>query len=232
MKAPAESSSSRPRIRSRNRPAGQRRRRQPRRDLGHAVVDARAARRPPAARSSSASRSPPAARPGAVTSTASSSPVRRPSRTTRWRRKPAPERWSYGAAPARAPTRSHACAHPLPASPGDQAGVDRQQLVPAAGHVEAERGAVGPRDQRVLQLVAVAELLLPPARSAAARSPPAGPAAPARRPPGPACAPAARRSRGPATRSRRRRRSAGTAPPRGPAPARAARRRGPRRSGA
>ena len=46
--------------------------------------------------------------PGAVTSIASSWPVLRPSRTTRWRRKPAPVRWSYACRPCSRAHRSNA----------------------------------------------------------------------------------------------------------------------------
>ena len=120
------------------------------------VVATTAAPSAPRRRSSaSASRSP-----GATYEPHLELPVRRPSRTTRLRSMPSPRAAVVRAQALRARPRQHLLARRVAALGGEQAVVDRHDLVPPAGRVEAaDEAAVGAGPERVLELVAVAPLL-------------------------------------------------------------------------
>ena len=115
--------------------------------------------------------------------------------------------------------------------------MSQQRSIPSTSSQRPARcrpssGPSGPGRERVLHLVAVAEDLLAPGRSArpaARRSRRSGAASRRPRPPSPRPAP---RRRDPGSGSRRRPGSAGTAPRRAPARRRRARSRRPRRGGA
>ena len=81
------------------------------------------------------------------------------------------------------PTPRPCCGARLTASPDQQADLERQHLVPAAGAVEAERGALGACREGELDLVAVARRSRRRARSGRARSRSGGRCARARRAP-------------------------------------------------
>ena len=112
---------------------------------------------------------------GEVTSRVCSWPVRRPSRTTRLRSTPSLSAAVVGAgSPRRAPTRGPRCGRRC--WPRRRAGSRRRRRPRPScrgggsrARARRSRGA-----ERVLELVAVAPLLRPPARSARARSPRAG----------------------------------------------------------
>ena len=98
--------------------------------------------------------------PGEVTSRTCSSPVRRPSRTTRLRSRPRWSRRSHALEALLARPGEHLLARGVAALGREQAVVERHDLVEAAGRVEAaHERAVRARAERVLELVAVAPLL-------------------------------------------------------------------------
>ena len=205
-------------------------------DLGHAVVDrvqhaddARARARPAAPRDSRRR----ARSPATVTRMQSNSPVRTPSRTTRCRRIAGVGALVVGLEALRArPVATNASRTALPRVARQQADLERDDLLPAARAVEAERDALVACSSRRTRACCGRRTRARPARSARAAAPAARRCAAARRAPAAACARAAARSAGPASGSRRRCRSAGRAPRRGRARPTAARTRSPRRGGA
>ena len=165
--------------------------------------------------------------PGLVTSRAWSWPVRRPSRTTRLRRKPACVSRSYADSPSLSHQSRTRARSVVDRRRGEHVLVDVDDLAPAARRVEAEHElAVRVLAERVLELVAVVPLLDGRDDRLDRRPLEAADALERVDAPGAASPRAGARTAGPATA----RPGAARAARSGRAPARAARRRAPRRS--